>query len=188
MSVCAHLMTWYLEGFSWNLVWTLCHRWLLQNPNLKLSTVGNTNVTIAWSREVEWWLRHHPWSSAHAHHSPNPPQPNLSLPNLMQLKLHWWYPCACIKSWYYLLVFWWNLVWTLCHRWLLENPNLKLFHSVLPTWRLLQVVRWNDDYTITHDLLRMRITHLTHPNQTYPFLTLCSLSFISDIRVRAFNN
>jgi hypothetical protein len=32
-------------------------------------------------------------------------------------------------------------------------------HSVIQTWRLLEVVRWSDDDAITYDL-RMRITNL----------------------------
>jgi hypothetical protein len=33
----------------------------------------------------------------------------------------------------------------------------NLLHLVLPTWRLLEVVRWNDDDVMIHDPLRMRI-------------------------------
>jgi hypothetical protein len=35
-----------------------------------------------------------------------------------------------------------------------SNDFFNFLHSVIPTTRLLEVVRWNDD--ITHDPLRMR--------------------------------
>jgi hypothetical protein len=34
----------------------------------------------------------------------------------------------------------------------------NLLHPVLPSWQLLEVVRWDD---VIHDPLRMRITNLT---------------------------
>jgi hypothetical protein len=39
-------------------------------------------------------------------------------------------------------------------------------HLVIPTIRILEVVRWSDDDTITHDSLRMRninVTNVTNP-------------------------
>jgi hypothetical protein len=37
----------------------------------------------------------------------------------------------------------------------------KFLHMLIPTSRLLEVVRWINDDAITHDPLRIRITNLT---------------------------
>jgi hypothetical protein len=45
MSVCPHDSTREpLDGFGWNLVWTLCHWGLPKNRTFQLSTFGNTNI------------------------------------------------------------------------------------------------------------------------------------------------
>jgi hypothetical protein len=48
-------------------------------------------------------------------------------------------------------------------------------HSVISTWRL-PGLRWSDDDAITYDPLRMRITNLTYPNQTWtsPVISACA--------------
>jgi hypothetical protein len=38
---------------------------------------------------------------------------------------------------------------------------LYFIHLVIPTRQLQEIVSWNDDDAITHELLRMRITDLT---------------------------
>jgi hypothetical protein len=43
-------------------------------------------------------------------------------------------------------------------------------HSVISTWRLPEVARWNDDNTTAQDPLRMRITNPVEPNLTTPNL------------------
>jgi hypothetical protein len=52
----------------------------------------------------------------------------------------------------------------------------NFLHSIIPTLRHLEVVRWNNDDAIAHDPLRMRITFLTNPNltQLHPNLPLAS--------------
>jgi hypothetical protein len=34
----------------------------------------------------------------------------------------------------------------------------NFLHAVIPLWRMLEVVRWNNDETITYDNLHMHIT------------------------------
>jgi predicted methyltransferase len=38
---------------------------------------------------------------------------------------------------------------------------------VTPTWRFIEIIRWNDVDAITHDPLRMRITNLTQPHLNF---------------------
>jgi hypothetical protein len=46
-SLRTHIIREQLNGFSWILLWTLCHWRVLQYLTYRLCTVGNTNVTDA---------------------------------------------------------------------------------------------------------------------------------------------
>jgi hypothetical protein len=59
----------------------------------------------------------------------------------------------------------------------------KFLQSVIPTLRMLEVVRRNDDDAITHDGLRVRISDLIQP-----YLIQRNLSFTRVTRLRAFSN
>jgi hypothetical protein len=66
----------------------------------------------------------------------------------------------------------------------MTNKKLIVFnflHSEKPTRELLEVMRWNDDYAIAYDPLRMRITNLTWPNLTKTH------SFTRDTRLHEFH-
>jgi hypothetical protein len=47
--------------------------------------------------------------------------------------------------------------------------------SVLPTWRMLEVVRWDDDDALTYDLLRVTSLRRPSPRCHHSWCKVCSL-------------
>jgi len=67
MSVCCHASTWqWLEVFSWNSVWTLCHCGLFHIHSFQFRTLWNITARDAQIREVGTGWRYYALSSAHA--------------------------------------------------------------------------------------------------------------------------
>jgi hypothetical protein len=132
--LCAFNKQKWLVGFSWNLVWRLYHKRLLQTHTLNFPH----SAMDAEIREVGRWWRHYSWSFAHAHHKPaNPTSPNPSS-QVISVCTH-----LVVRKW--LVRSSWNLVWKLRHWRLLKTDTVLLpaiNNSNVSDAQIREVGRW----------------------------------------------
>jgi hypothetical protein len=138
-----------------------CRRYAtLQTHALLFPTIGNTRVTDAEIRVLGSAISHDPLC--------------IFLTNVTQLNVTWpFHKCypSVRSSW---LENGWSdfhEIWYECYEFGYRSKRIRFIcsHLIIPTWRMLKVVRWHDDDTITHDPLLMQLK----PDRTQPPHNCC---------------
>jgi hypothetical protein len=110
-------------------------------------------VTDTETCKVGWW-RHYPWSSAYAHHKPNYTYLNPSKPYLFTHDSSLYAFSNQIMAARLYMKLGMDVVPQVTDY--TKRTLFNIIHSVIPTWRILEVVRLNNDGAIAYAILCVR--------------------------------